>query len=114
MRFFPVLAVTLGLAVSAACTQQSVPEVSQFGGERLIIQADATPALFDAKFELRINDQLVISDRTQPFGGTSQSFNGSYKGHQVMARATAVTKFASAYTMVDVFIDGVHVDTLVV
>ncbi|WP_141101986.1 hypothetical protein [Oceanicola sp. 22II-s10i] len=97
-----------------ACTQQSAPETSNYRGERLVIEAEATPGLIDAEFVLKINGQTVIRDRTEPFGGSSQSFSGSYRGQQVMARATAVQKFFSAYTMIDVFINGEHVDTLTV
>lgn len=110
---FKILTVVM-VAGLAACVQQSVPETSVYRGEKLVMQANATPGVLDAKFELMINGETVISDRTQPFGGTSQSFEGSFRGQQVIARATAVQKFASAYTLVDVFINGEHIDTLVV
>lgn len=96
------------------CAQQSVPEMSQYNGQRIELLAKATPGLIDAEFILYINGKQVIKQRTKPFGGSSQSFKGSWNGRSVLARATAVRKFTSAYTMVDVFIDGVLVDTLVV
>ena len=98
----------------SACAQQSIPEFSTLDGERIQLEAVATPGLFDAKVELKINGETVISDRSEPFGGTSQSFEGTWNGKRVVARATRVQKFASTYTMIDVFIGGELVETLVV
>ncbi|MSU89734.1 hypothetical protein GE300_08895 [Rhodobacteraceae bacterium 2CG4] len=108
----PLLLVAfLGLA---ACTQQSQEEYATVAGSRLAISAEMTPGVIDAKFVLRINGAPVINDRTEPFGGTSQNFSGSYDGRPVSARVTAVSKMFSAYTMVDVFIDGQLVETLTI
>lgn len=103
-----------GISLLTACAQQSVPEISQYRGQQIEISAKATPGLFDAEFVLMIDGQEVINDRTTPFGGSSQTFEGVWNGKKVKARVTSVQKFASAYTMIDVFIDGVLVDTLVV
>ena len=102
------------MTLLVACAQQSVPEISQYQGQRIEITARATPSLFDAEFILFINGKEVINDRTKPFGGTSQTFEGVWNGKPVRARATAVQKFASSYTMIDVFINGDLVDTIVV
>jgi len=111
-----ILKITLfcsGLVV-AGCTQQSVPEMSQYNGQRIELLAKATPGLIDAEFVLFINREQVIKQRTKPFGGSSQTFKGTWNGRNVVARVTAVSKFMSHYTMIDVFIDGVLVDTLTV
>jgi len=98
----------------AACAMQSVPEMSRYNGQKIELLAKTTPGLFDAEFVLYINGKPVIKQRTKPFGGSSQTFKGAWNGRRVIARVTAVTKLMSSYTMVDVFIDGVLVDTLVV
>lgn len=105
---------TLLLLMVSACAQQSIPEFSTFNGKQIQLEAVATPGVFDAKVELKINGETIISERTEVFGGSSQSFQGTWSGKQVVARATRVQKFASTYIMIDVFIDGVLVETLVV
>ncbi len=114
MKKLLLITILGAILVISGCTQQSVPEMSQYKGQKIELMATATPGLIDAEFVLFINGKQVIKQRTQPFGGSSQTFEGTWNGHRVKARATAVRKFASAYTMVDVFIDGVLVDTLVV
>ena len=104
----------LGAASLSGCVQTSAPEVTQYGNERLQIAAKVTPGLFDGELQLFINGQLVIKERSQAFGGSSQTFNGTWKGKQVVARATKVENFLSSYVMIDVFIGGQMVETLTV
>jgi hypothetical protein len=110
--FLP-LALVGTLAISA-CAQSSAPEFATFESERIEIQAEMTPGLLDAEVKLLINNELIINERSQTFGGSSQVFHGTWNGKQVTARATAVQKFMSSYILVDVFIDGVLVETLTV
>jgi hypothetical protein len=98
----------------SGCVQSSAPEVTQFGNERLQISANVTPGLVDGELELFINGERVIKQRSQAFGGSSQNFQGIWKGKQVVARATRVENFLSSYTMIDVFISGQMVETLTV
>jgi hypothetical protein len=104
----------LSVAALTACEQASVPEMTRYEGQALQLSAKMTPGLIDAEFKLYVDNELVINDRTQPFGGSSQTFEGTWKGKQVVARATSVQKFMTSYIMVDVFIDGTLVDTLTV
>ena len=104
----------LAVPCLSACVQSSAPEVTQFGNERLQISANLTPGLVDGELELFINGERVIKQRSQAFGGSSQSFQGNWKGKQVVARATRVENFLSSYTMIDVFIAGQMVETLTV
>ena len=112
MRNF-IVAAGLALALSA-CAQQSIPEFAVYGKEKLQLEATAVPGLIDAQFSLKINGEEVVRGRTVPFGGSSQSFEGVWQGKKVLARATRVQKWASTYTMIDVFIGGELVETLVV
>jgi len=98
----------------AACAQESPVEFAQYNGERLQIEAVAKPGLIDEEVKLLINGETVIKQRSQAFGGSSQTFEGVWRGKRVTARATRVQNFMSAYTMVDVFIAGEHVETLVI
>jgi len=98
----------------SACAQQSIPEYSTYKNQKIQLDAVATPGLFDAEFTININGQEVIKSRSKAFGGSSQSFEGVWEGKTVVARATRVQKFASTYIMIDVFIDGTLVETLVV
>ena len=102
------------LVAIAGCTQTSAPEFATYNGERIEVAATATPGLFNAGFIVTINGQTVIDDRTEAFGGSSQTFTGTWNGKNVTARATRVQNFVSAYTQIDVFIDGQHVETLTV
>ena|SRR6056297_3533697 len=111
LRISAVFAVVLWLA---ACAQTSAPEVAQFNNERLQISATVTPGMFDGELKLFINEELVINQRSQAFGGSSQTFEGAWQGRQVTARATRVQNFMSAYTQIDVFIQGQLVETLTV
>lgn len=110
----PAFAALLAATLLVACAQQSPVEFTQYQGERLQIEAVATPGFANAEVKLLINGETVIKQRSQTFGGTSQTFEGSWRGKRVTARATRVSNFVSAYTMVDVFIAGEHVETLVI
>ncbi|GGE54861.1 hypothetical protein [Actibacterium pelagium] len=101
-------------ALVAACTQESAPEYANYGGERLQIIAKANPGLIDSQFIVEINGVVAVNQRSKPFGGSSQTFEGSYRGERVTARATYVEKLFSSYTMIDVFINGTLIDTLVI
>jgi hypothetical protein len=111
---FRIFAVLTMMLFVAGCAQTSAPEVAQFNNERLQISAKVTPGLFDGELKLFINEELVINQRSQAFGGSSQSFEGTWQGRQVTARATRVQNFMSAYTQIDVFIEGQIVETLTV
>ena len=107
----------IGLAAASTvmgCVQTSAPEVTSYRGERLEIAASAKPGLFDAELVVSINGEQVINQRSQAFGGSSQTFSGVWRGRPVTARATRVQNFVSAYTQVDVFISGELVETLTV
>jgi len=109
-----IISLLLCVGLLSACATTSAPEVAQFQGQNLKISAKATPGLFNGELQLFINDELVITQRSQAFGGSSQSFEGSWQGRNVTARATRVQNFISSYTQVDVFIQGRLVETLVV
>ena len=100
--------------LGAGCTQYSAPELSRYSGEPLQISAEATPGVLDAEYRVFINGDMVIKKRSKTFGGTSQNFTGRWRGKRVLARATRVQNFLSAYTQIDVFIDGQLVETLTV
>jgi len=104
----------LGLAVAAGCTQHSAPEIAHYNNERLQIAAQVEPGMFDGELQLFFNGERVIQQRSQAFGGSSQNFEGRWRGKQVLARATRVQNFMSAYTQIDVFINGTLVETLTV
>jgi hypothetical protein len=107
--------VALGCAtVLVGCVQTSAPEFANFAGERIEISASATPGMFDALFTLSINSETVIQQRSQAFGGSSQTFEGVWRGRPITARATRVQNFVSSYTQVDVFIAGELVETLTI
>ena len=78
------------------------------------IRAEVEPGAFDGLLKLYIDDQLVINQRSKAFGGSSQSFTGTWRGKPVVARATQVSKMMSTYVMVDVFINGALVETLTI
>jgi hypothetical protein len=105
--------VVVAVAVSA-CASQSIPEFSTYNNEKIQLDAVAVPGLIGAEFTLNINGEEVIRAKSKPFGGSSQTFEGVWRGKPVIARATRVQKFASTYTMIDVFIGGELVETLVV
>lgn len=111
-----VVAATLALAgvTTAACTQHSAPEVARFENQQIQISAQVTPGMIDAEFRLYIDGDLVIKQRSQPFGGSSQTFDGTWKSNRVMSRVTRVHNFMSQYHQIDVFIDGQLVETLTV
>ncbi|SFI84336.1 hypothetical protein SAMN04487991_1038 [Celeribacter neptunius] len=88
--------------------------MTHYNGRPLQLVAKMTPGMFDEEVKLYIDNELVINERSQPFGGSSQTFEGTWKGRKVVARATAVQKFMTSYIMVDVFIDGTLVDTLTI
>ncbi|WP_299165425.1 hypothetical protein [uncultured Tateyamaria sp.] len=104
----------LGLLMAAGCTQYSAPETAQYGNERLQIAAQIEPGMFDGELQLFFNGERVIQQRSQAFGGSAQNFEGRWEGKQVVARATRVQNFMSAYTQIDVFINGTLVETLTV
>lgn len=108
-----ILAIVLMLGLTA-CAQQSPTEYATMNGQRMALDAQMTPGFMDAEFILKVNGQTAIKQRSQPFGGTSQSFTGSYQGKQITARVTQVNKFFTTYMMVDVFYDGELVDTLTI
>lgn len=108
------IAALVAVTLLSACAQESPVEFAHYQGERLQIEAVARPGIVDAEVKLLINGETVIKQRSQPFGGSSQTFEGVWRGKLVTARATRVKNFVSAYTMVDVFIAGVHVETLVI
>jgi len=113
MKYTIIIALA-AVSFLAACAQESPVEFAQFNGERLQIEAIAKPGLIDAEVRLLINGETVIKQRSQAFGGSSQTFEGTWRGQRVTARATRVQNLVSAYTMVDVFIAGEHVETLVI
>lgn len=98
----------------SGCVQTSAPEMAQFKGQSIQLNAKVTPGLLDGELELYVNNELVIKERSQAFGGSSQTFTGQWRGKDVRARATQVTNMLSSYVMIDVFIDGVLVDTLTI
>lgn len=97
-----------------ACAQTSAPEFATYEGERIEIAATATPNLFNSDIIITINGNTVIDDKTETFGGSSQTFTGNWQGKQVTARLTQVTNMFSNYVQVDGFIDGDHVETLTI
>lgn len=109
-----VLAFAVALTTLSACVTTSAPEITTYQGQRLQISAVVTPGMFDGELQLFINEQMVIKQRSQAFGGTSQSFEGSWNGRRVTARATRVQNMLSAFTQIDVFIEGQLVETLTV
>lgn len=109
-----VLSSCLTLAALSACTQHSAPEVAQYQNEQLRIAAHVEPGMFDSELRLFINNKVVIKQRSQAFGGSSQNFEGNWRGRPVLARATRVQNLLSAYTQIDVFISGTLVETLTV
>ncbi len=109
-----VVAASIALGTLTACTQHSAPEVAYYENQKLQLAAKITPGVFDGELTLAINGEQVIKQRSQAFGGTSQTFEGTWKGKQVVARTTAVTNLMSNYHLIDIFINGTHVDTLTV
>ncbi len=108
------IVVAAALAISA-CTQTSTPEIATFEGQRLTIQAEAKPLpLGAAEVMVKIDGETVINQKSQVFGGSSQTFNGSWNGRPVSARATRIQNFVSSYTQIDVFIGGQLVETLTI
>ena len=102
------------LSIAAACTQTAAPEFSTYNGERIRIDAEVDVGLVTGNVILRINDELVIEQKSEVFGGSSQTFKGTWQGKDVRARVTVVQNLFSTYRMIDVFIDGFMVDTLTV
>lgn len=109
-----VASVFLTVLVLTGCVTTSAPEVTQFQGRTLQISAQVTPGLFDGRLILIINNEVAIDQRSQAFGGSSQSFEGVWDGRQVTARATRVQNMFSSYVQIDVFIGGQLVETLTV
>jgi len=114
MKKLLVAAALATTAVTTACTQHSAPEVARFENQQIQIAAQVTPGMIDAEFRLYIDGDLVIKQRSQPFGGSSQTFDGTWKSNRVMSRVTRVHNFMSQYHQIDVFIDGQLVETLTV
>jgi len=102
------------MVILAGCAHTSAPEIAHFNGQKLQISAEVNPGLFDGELTLFIDGDIVIKERSQAFGGSSQSFEGTWKGHQVTARATTVYNLLSHYTQIDVFIAGQLVETLTI
>ena len=102
------------LSLAAACTQTAAPEFANFEGERIRIDAEVEAGLITGNLVLRINDEVVIEQQSEAFGGSSQTFKGTWQGKDVRARVTLVQNLFSTYRRIDVFIDGVMVDTLTV
>lgn len=113
MRLFPLFLVLSFLGLSA-CTTTSAPEVGYYDGKPITIRAEVEPGLVDSNLNLYIQDELVVNQRSKAFGGSSQSFKGSWRGKPVIARATKIENFLSSYTQIDVFIAGQLVETLTV
>ena len=109
-----MLVVTVAFAGLAGCTQYSIPETAYFQGQSYQVRAEVEPGAFDGTLKLYIDEELVIDQRSKAFGGSSQTFTGSWKGKSVTARATAVQQLMSAYTRVDVFVDGQLIETLTI
>lgn len=65
-------------------------EMAVVDGQRISIIAEGEPGLVSGTFRLKFNDQVVIDQKTNPFGDSSQTFNGAYRGKPVMARVTKV------------------------
>ncbi len=105
---------SLMVAALAGCTQHSVPETAYFKGQKHEVRAEVEPGAFDGLFKVYIDEELVINQRSKAFGGSSQTFVGSWKGMPVTARATAVQKMMSQYTIIDIFVDGQLIETLTV
>ena len=114
MKIQSVTAAALSISLMAGCATTSAPEVATYNGQQLQISATATPGMFDGQLELFINKEKVIDQRSKAFGGSSQTFEGTWNGLPVTARATRVQNMLSAYTQVDVFINGQLVETLTV
>lgn len=107
-------AVALSALILAACTQSSAVEVARYGNEAINVRAEVVAGALDGVLKVYINEELVVNQRSQVFGGSSQTFNGTWRGRPVVARATLVQNLLSTYTQIDVFINGQLVETLVV
>ncbi|MEL6377695.1 MAG: hypothetical protein AAFQ04_10950 [Pseudomonadota bacterium] len=104
--------VALLLTLVVACTQSSPTSFATIDGQRVNVNAEISPGAFGKSFRLFINGDQVIDQRFKTFGGSSQNFNGSYRGNTVSARVTEVKKFFSNYQLVDVFYKGELVESL--
>ncbi len=105
---------SLMVAALSGCTQHSAPEIAYFKGQKYEVRAEVEPGAIDGLLKVYIDQELVINQRSKAFGGTSQTFVGSWKGMPVTARATAVQKLMSQYTLIDIFVDGQLIETLTV
>ncbi|MEL6677863.1 MAG: hypothetical protein AAFQ51_04085 [Pseudomonadota bacterium] len=102
---------SLVMIVLTACAQSSPQEFATVDGERISLTASITPGVLGT-FRLNMNGDEVIEESFQVFGGTSQTFEGRYRGEPVSARVTQVTKWFTKYNLVDVFYKGQLIDTL--
>lgn len=107
-----LVAAMLSITALGACTTASAPEMATYQNQKITLRAETDSANYT--FRLFIDNDKVIDQSVQVFGGSSQTFNGVWRGKTVTARATRVSQFASSYVLVDVFINGEHVDTLTV
>ena len=94
-----------------SCTTTAPSEVAYYEGEKIKIDAVGETRLLSGHLLLKINDEVVIDEENTSFA-SSHTFEGSWKGKPVRARATAVSTMFTSYIMLDVFIDGELVDTL--
>ena len=107
-----LVAALLSIIAVGACTTTSAPEMATYQNQKITLRAETDSANY--AFRLFIDNEKVIDRSVEVFGGSSQTFNGVWRGRTVTARATSVTQWASSYVLVDVFINGEHVDTLTV
>ena len=99
------------LLSTVACTSTSPVEMAVVNGERISISAEGELGFIQDIFRLKFNNELVIEQKTQPFGGSSQTFNGTFRGKPVMARVTKVVTLFSERYIVDIFYNGQLIET---
>jgi predicted oxidoreductase len=113
-KFMRILFVGLVLTFLSGCVTTSAPELALIDNRQVEVSASVTPGLVDGELTITFDNTVVIKQRSQVFGGSSQSFTGSYKGHKVTARATLIRNMFSSYTQIDVFYKGRLIETLVI
>ncbi|MEL6126191.1 MAG: hypothetical protein AAFR57_07335 [Pseudomonadota bacterium] len=102
---------SLVMTILVACAQTSPQEFATVDGERIALTASITPGVLGT-FRLNMNGDEVIEESFEIFGGSSQTFEGRYRGDPVSARVTQVQKWFTNYHLVDVFYKGQLIDTL--